>query len=100
MAQLSKKCFRITDLHGSVRCPPPTGRRRTLGSPLALEGSMRRRISLAAILVMVFAIVPAVSALPIAMAVVPLALLEPGSLLLLGITFFILASVAQRALFS
>ena len=61
---------------------------------------MRRRISLAGILVMVFAIVPAVSALPVALAVVPLALLEPGPLLLLGITFFILASVAQRALFS
>ncbi len=61
---------------------------------------MLRRLSLALILVMIFAIVPAVSTLPVALAVVPVAILEPGSLLLLGITFFILASVAQRALFS
>lgn len=72
----------------------------SLGSILALEGSMRRRTSVAVILVMVFAIVPAASTLPVAFSVVPIAILEPGSLLLLGITFLILASVAQRALFS
>ena len=89
------------DLEGSVGFALLDGTTRySLGSPLALEVAMRRRISLAGILVMVFAIVPAVSALPVALAVVPLAFLEPGSLLLLGITFFILASVAQRALFS
>ena len=61
---------------------------------------MRRRISLAVILIMVFAIFPAVSTLPVALAVLPIAILESGSLLLLGIAFLILASVAQRALFS
>ena len=61
---------------------------------------MRRRISLAVIAVMVLAVVPAASTLPIALALVPIGILEPGSLLLLGITFLILAGVAQRALFS
>ena len=49
---------------------------------------------------MVLALVPAASALPLALAVVPIAILEPGSLLLLGITLLTLAGLAQRILFS
>ena len=47
---------------------------------------------------MVFAVVPTVSALP--MAAVPLAILEPSALLLLGVTFLTLAAVAQRTFLS
>jgi len=50
--------------------------------------------------VTVLAVVPAATALPFALAVLPLAILEPGSLLLLGITLLTLAGVAQRILFS
>jgi hypothetical protein len=61
---------------------------------------MRRRISLAVTLVTVFAVVPTVSTLRTPFAAVPIAILEPGSLLLLGIVFLILAAVAQRTLLS
>ena len=88
------------DLQGSIGCPPPVERPKRPWLHACWETSMRRRISLVVILVMIFAIVPAVSTLPVALALIPVAVLEPGSLLLLGITFFILASVAQRALFS
>jgi hypothetical protein len=59
---------------------------------------MRQRILLAVTLLMVFAVVPTVSALP--MAAVPLAILEPSALLLLGVTFLTLAAVAQRTFLS
>ncbi len=61
---------------------------------------MRTRIWLSIVVVMVLALVPAASALPLALAVVPIAILEPGSLLLLGITLLTLAGLAQRILFS
>jgi hypothetical protein len=62
---------------------------------------MRTRISLTIIAVMLLAVVvPAASAFPVALAVVPLAILEPGSLLLLGITLLTLAGVVQRVFFS
>ena len=61
---------------------------------------MRRRIWLTVIVVTVLAIVPAASTLYAAFAVVPIAIREPGSLLLLGITFLTLAGVARRALSS
>lgn len=48
----------------------------------------------------VFAVVPTVSTLRTPFAAVPIAILEPGSLLLLGIVFLILAAVAQRTLLS
>jgi hypothetical protein len=58
---------------------------------------MRRKLSLAVTLVMVFAVVPTASALPISFGRWPLDVFEPGSLLLLGIVFLLLASVARRA---
>jgi hypothetical protein len=61
---------------------------------------MRTRIWLTVIAVMIVAVVPAASALPVALAVVPIAILEPGSLLLLGITLLTLAGVVQRVFFS
>jgi hypothetical protein len=72
-----------------------------VGSVLANDSSMRRRIWFTFIVVIVvaaFAVVPAASTLTVALAVVPLAIVEPGSLLLLGITFLTLAGVAQRFL--
>jgi len=71
-----------------------------LGVVLAIWDRMRRRISLAVTLVTVFAVVPTVSTLRTPFAAVPIAILEPGSLLLLGIVFLILAAVAQRTLLS
>jgi hypothetical protein len=61
---------------------------------------MRRRLSLAVVLflLVVFAAVPAASAVGLPLSVVPVSMVEPGSLLLLGAAFFVLASVAQRAL--
>jgi hypothetical protein len=61
---------------------------------------MRTRIWLLVLAVMAVAVVPAASAFPIALAVVPIAILEPGSLLLLGIMLLTLAGVAQRVFFS
>jgi hypothetical protein len=49
-------------------------------------------------LLVVFAAVPAASAVGFPLTVVPVSIVEPGSLLLLGAAFFVLASVAQRAL--
>jgi hypothetical protein len=63
------------------------------GSFLAIDDSVRRRIWLTVMVVMVLALVPATFALPVA-------ILEPGSLLVLGIGLLTLAGVAQRALFS
>jgi len=59
---------------------------------------MRTRIGLTLVVITVLALLPAASALPVALAVVPIAILEPGSLLLLGITLLTLAGVAQRFL--
>ena len=60
---------------------------------------MRSRLLLAAILVaVVLAAVREVSSLQVVLALVPIAILEPGSLLLLGVTFLTLAGLAQRAL--
>ena len=63
---------------------------------------MRRRLSLTVVLVviMAFAIVAAALTLRVALAAGPIALMEPGSLLLLGIMFLILASVGRRAFVS
>ena len=61
---------------------------------------MRRKTVLAVIVVTVSAVILAAPTLPIALAVVPIAILEPGSLILLGIAFLTLAGVAQRLLFS
>lgn len=61
---------------------------------------MRTRIWLIVIAVMALAVVPAASAFPLALTVVPIAILEPGSLLLLGITLLTLAGLAQRVFFS
>ena len=62
--------------------------------------SMRRRVGLAVIVVSVLAVILAAPTLPIALALVPIAVLEPGSLLLLGIAFLTLAGVARRVLSS
>ncbi len=59
---------------------------------------MRTRIWLIVIALMILAVVPAASAWAFALAVVPFAIVEPGSLLLLGITLLTLAGVAQRLL--
>ena len=61
---------------------------------------MRTRIWLIVIAVMVLAVVPAASAFPVALTIVPIAILEPGALLLLGITLLTLAGLAQRVFFS
>jgi hypothetical protein len=61
---------------------------------------MRTRIWLIVIAVMALAVVPAASAFPVALTIVPLTILEPGSLLLLGITLLTLAGLAQRVFFS
>ena len=61
---------------------------------------MRTRIWLTLIAVMVLVVVPAASAFPVALAVLPMAFVEPGSLLLLGISLLTLAGLVQRALFS
>jgi hypothetical protein len=68
------------------------------GVIFALRHGMRTRIWLIVVVVMILAIVPAASALPFALAVVPIAIVEPGSLLLLGLTLLTLAGVAQRIL--
>ena len=60
---------------------------------------MRTRIWLIVIAVMALAVVPAASALPVALTIVPIAILEPGALLLLGVTRLTLAGVAQRVFF-
>ena len=61
---------------------------------------MRTTIWLVVIAVMAVAVVPAASALPVALTIMPIAILEPGALLLLGITLLTLAGVAQRVFFS
>jgi hypothetical protein len=58
---------------------------------------MRRRLSLLVLIIMAFGIVPAALTLRVALAAGPIALREPGSLILLGLMFLILASVARRA---
>ncbi len=57
---------------------------------------MRRRLLLVALLVILPVVALAASTLPVSFTRWPLAILEPGSLLLLGITFLILAAIAQR----
>lgn len=59
---------------------------------------MRTRLWLTVVALMIVAVVPAASAWPFALAVVPFAIVEPGSLLLLGLTLLTLAGVAQRLL--
>jgi hypothetical protein len=59
-----------------------------------------RRLSLTVIAILILAVVPAAATLPITLTVVPSAVLEAGSLLLLGIAFLMLAAIARRMLFS
>jgi hypothetical protein len=70
-----------------------------MASSLRNDNSVRRRIWLTVIVIMVLAVVPAASTLP-ATFTVPSAILESGSLLLLGIAFLTLAAIARRMLFS
>jgi len=73
---------------------------RRLGSNLAFEGPMRRRLSRTILIIVAIAIVPAALTLRVALAAGPIALREPGSLLLLGLMFLILSSIARRAFVS
>jgi hypothetical protein len=68
------------------------------GAILAITRSMRRRLLLAVVLVILPGVVLAASTLPVSFTPWPLKILEPGSLLLLGITFLILAAIAQQRL--
>ncbi len=61
---------------------------------------MRTRIWLTIIAVMALVVVPAASAFPVALAIVPMAFIEPGSLLLLGISLLTLAGIVQRVFLS
>lgn len=61
---------------------------------------MRRRLLLAAVLVILPVVAVAASTLPATFTPWPLAIMEPGSLLLLGFTLLMLASVAQRKISS
>lgn len=69
------------------------------GFVLARDDGVRRRMWLTIIVVMVLAVVPAAATLPAALTM-STAILEPGSLLVLGIAFLILAAVARRLLSS
>ena len=81
------------DRHAAVAQPEA-------GVILAFDRSMRTRIWLTIIAVMVLAVVTSASALPVALAVVPMAIIEPGSLLVLGVALLTLAGLAQRVFFS
>ena len=61
---------------------------------------MRTTIWVGLVIVVILAAMPAASVWPFVLAVVPLAIVEPGSLLLLGLTLLTLAGLAQRILFS
>jgi hypothetical protein len=59
---------------------------------------MRSRLLFVALLVILPVVALASSTLPVSFTQWPLAIREPGSLLLLGIAFLILAAIAQRAI--